>query len=71
MYAVCRTLVKTPITASQLRFACIAAVKTKYLPMNPPKGGTPANDNPAITKAKHTRGIFLPKPAKSSMLLNP
>ena len=59
------------MTASQLKFASIAAVKAKYLPMKPPKGGTPANDNAAITKAKHTSGIFLPTPAKSSMLLNP
>lgn len=70
-YAVWRTLVKTPITASQLRFASIAAVKTKYLAMNPPKGGTPENDNTAITKAILTRGIFLPNPEKSSKLLNP
>ncbi len=39
--------------------------------MKPPKGGTPANDSPAITNAKQTRGIFFPNPATSSILLNP
>ena len=71
MYAVCSTLVKTPMTASQVRSTLIAAVNTKYLPMKPPSGGTPAKDKPAMMSAKLTQGIFLPKPAKSSSVLKP
>ena len=38
MYAVWSTLVNTPMIASQLRFELIAAVNTRYLPTNPPRG---------------------------------
>ena len=49
----------------------MAEVNTKYLPIKPPSGGTPANDKPAMIKAMLARGIFLPSPLKSSSVLKP
>ena len=59
------------MTASQVKLTLIAAVNTKYFAIKPPNGGTPANDKPAITRAKLDHGIFLPTPAKSSSVLKP